>query len=657
MSEHDEQENVEESTEAQETDEVEGAAAAETAAADDSADSVEDESPAVFEPKAVPLKAVNWGGLVLMLILGVAAGGLFFGGGDDEAAGHQHAEEGGGGEESTTWTCSMHPQIQQDEPGQCPICGMDLIPASSGEESGETLEPDQIRLDERAQKLARIRTIEVERRASEGAAKRLLGRIVPDETRVKTVTSWTSGRIDRLRVATTGERIRRGQVIADIYSPEIYAAHRELLSALDQLERLSDAQSFAQTSAKSGVESVRRKLKLLGVTDSQLKRMEKADSPWESVPIRAQFGGTVLERLVDEGNYVNAGSGIYRVADLSNLWVQLDAYESDLPALQEGQLVELEVASLPGVTFEGKISFIDPVVDPKTRTAQVRVEVNNPDGELRPGMWTEATVLADDAVPGGEKPPLVIPESAPLFSGRRSIVYVKVPDRDVPTYEAREVKLGAKVGHVFPVIAGLEAGEEVVIYGAFVLDADLQIRGGKSLMTRPDDSAMRAIDRAMDVPDSFRDQLAPIFLAYLDMQRGLAADDLGVATVAAKNLQGAIDNFEANGPPKAMRAWSNIEEQLTPRVKAFIDAPDIASARAVFEDITQQLKLLLQHFGNPLDEELKVAYCPMAFDNRGAEWLQTESEVDNVYFGEEMRRCGEFRGSLEKGTHLGRHDH
>ncbi|MGM0557221.1 MAG: efflux RND transporter periplasmic adaptor subunit [Myxococcota bacterium] len=660
MSDHDDQHRDDKPSEAEGAKEAEDASGVDEPAVDaDAAEVAEDEAPGPLANSPVPLEAVNWGGLVLMLVFGLAAGALFFGGGggDEQADGHQHAEGEGGEEGSTTWTCSMHPQIQQDEPGQCPICGMDLIPASSDDDSGETLEPDQIRLDERAKKLARIRTMEVERRSSEGAAKRLLGRIVPDETRVKTVTAWTSGRIDRLRVATTGERIRRGQVIADIYSPEIYAAHRELLSALDQLQRLSDAQSYAQTSAKSGVESIRRKLQLLGVTDAQLERMEKADSPWESVPISAQFGGTVLDRLVDEGNYVNAGSGIYRVADLSNLWVQLDAYESDLPALNEGQLVELEVASMPGVTFEGKISFIDPVVDPNTRTAQVRVEVKNPDGKLRPGMWTEATVMAEDAAPGGDEPSLVIPESAPLFSGRRSIVYVEVPDKQVPTYEAREVKLGAKVGHVFPVIAGLEEGEKVVIHGAFVLDADLQIRGGKSLMTRPDDSAMRAIDRAMQVPDSFRDQLAPIFLAYLEMQRGLASDDLDAAKAASKNMQGAIDAFDADGPPKAMRAWSNIEGQLSPRVTAFTEASDIAAARAIFEDITQQLKLLLQHFGNPLDEELKVAYCPMAFDNRGAEWLQTESEVDNVYFGEEMRRCGEFRGTMDQGTHLGRHDH
>jgi Cu(I)/Ag(I) efflux system membrane fusion protein len=601
-------------------------------------------------------KAINWGGLVLMLILGIGAGALFFGGGDtsDPHAGHEHAEAG---DDATTWTCSMHPQIQQDEPGQCPICGMDLIPASSGDGSGETLAPNEIELDPRAKKLARIRTTEVTRRASQGAIKRLLGRVVPAETQVKTVTAWTAGRIDRLRVATTGERIRRGQTIADIYSPEIYAAHRELLSALAQLERLSDADGYAKKSAQASVESIRRKLKLLGVTDAQLRRMEQADSAWESVPIRAQFGGTVMERLVDEGNYVNAGSGIYRVADLSRLWVQLDAYESDLPALQEGQVVELEVASMPGVTFEGKVAFIDPVVDPQTRTAQVRVEVENPDRKLRPGMWTEATVLANDAVGADDEPPLVIPESAPLFSGRRSIVYVEVPDREVPTYEAREVKLGAKVGHVFPVIAGLEAGEQVVIHGAFVLDADLQIRGGKSLMTRPDDSAMRPIDRAIQVNDEFRAQLAPIFRAYLEMQRGLSSDDLEQARAASAQMLEAIDGFEATGPPEAMRAWTNVREQLVPRVRAFRDAADIDTARATFEDITQQLKLLLQHFGNPLEEKLKVAYCPMAFDNRGAEWLQTESEVDNVYFGKEMLRCGEFRETAEQGAHLGHHDH
>jgi Cu(I)/Ag(I) efflux system membrane fusion protein len=272
-------------------------------------------------------------------------------------------------------------------------------------------------------------------------------------------------------------------------------------------------------------------------------------------------------------------------------------------------------------------------------------------------MWTEATVLADDATGADDEPPLIIPESAPLFSGRRSIVYVEIPDREMPTYEAREVKLGAKVGHVFPVIAGLKAGEQVVIHGAFVLDADLQIRGGKSLMTRPDDRSMQPIDRAIEVNDEFRAQLAPIFRAYLQMQRGLSSDDLDEAREASANMLEAIDGFEATGPPEAMRAWTNVREQLVPRVRAFRDATDIDTARATFEDITQQLELLLQHFGNPLEEKLKVAYCPMAFDNRGAEWLQTEDEVDNVYFGKEMLRCGEFRETAEQGAHLGHHDH
>jgi Cu(I)/Ag(I) efflux system membrane fusion protein len=179
---------------------------------------------------------------------------------------------------------------------------------------------------------------------------------------------------------------------------------------------------------------------------------------------------------------VETGSGLYRVADLSTLWVQLDAYESDLPAMKKGQQVLLGVEALPGERFEGRITFVDPVLDPKTRTARVRIEVKNQDRRLRPGMFVEASVKSDASAKPAQEAPVVVPATAPLFTGRRSVVYVEVQDVDAPTYEARVVSLGPRMGDLYPVLEGLNDGEKVVVHGAFALDADLQIQGGGSMM-------------------------------------------------------------------------------------------------------------------------------------------------------------------------------
>ena len=215
--------------------------------------------------------------------------------------------------------------------------------------------------------------------------------------------------------------------------------------------------------------------------------MERADKPSERVRIRTPFGGTVIERLATQGNYVQTGSGLYRVADLSTLWVQLDAYESDLPLLNPGQNVSLRVEALPGEVFKGRVTFVDPVLDPNTRTARVRIEVKNQDRRLLPGMFVEASVQSHTSGQTAEESPLLIPATAPLFTGRRSIVYVELPEAEEPTYEARVVTLGPRMGDLYPVLSGLEEGERVVIHGAFAIDADLQIQGGESMMHLPDE--------------------------------------------------------------------------------------------------------------------------------------------------------------------------
>lgn len=598
------------------------------------------------------LRLINWAGWIIALSLGLLFGALFLGGAPKPAA-HKHDQ--GDAQEAQEWTCSMHPEIKSPEPGQCPICGMDLIPASGAGDLGA----DQVRLGERARALLRLRVEEVRLGldSSDGAqpARWLLSRLVTDESQERTITAWTGGRIERLRVSTTGERVSRGQVVMEIYSPELYAAHRDLLASQTQLKRLeaSGAEPFIINPARATLEAIEQRLRLLGVTDAELVQLRKSEKPWTRVPQRAPFSGTVIQRMVESGQYVQPGSPLLKIADLSEVWAELDAYESDLSMLSKGQQVELTLQAFPGELFTGKIAFIDPVVDVRTRTAKVRVALDNSKGKLKPGMFGQARVMrAADA-----EPSLLIPQTAPLFSGKRSLVYVELKDAQGPVYEAREVVLGAKMGVFYPVIAGLKRGERVVTHGAFVLDADLQLRSGLSLMRRPDDTQAQGADAVEQSPVvgvsvAFMDGLKPIFSSYLDVQEALADSKLEVALAKALKLVEAIKALDPLDGEVASLAWRKISAALLRDAQQLSQSPSLEQARSQFKFVTAHMKSLLARFGNPLDAKLSLAYCPMAFDNQGGEWLQREVTVNNVYFGDAMRSCGEIRKTLDGGEHL-----
>ncbi len=597
---------------------------------------------------ATPPPAVRIAGIAIAVLAVLAVGfglGRCTGGEDAPAGAHEHTEDA-----TVIYTCAMHPQIRQPGPGQCPICGMDLIPVdANAEDEGAA---SRVTLSERARALANVRTTRVRRLAASGASMRLLGRVDYDESTQTTVTAWIGGRIDRLHLDVTGAQVRRGQTVATLYSPEVFAAHQDLITARRQVERLTAGSEIARSAANASLDAARQRLRLLGIPDGELARMERADRPDRQVAIRSPFAGTVIERLATEGSYVQTGAPLYRVADLTRLWVQLDAYESDLAQLAVGQTVEMEVEALPGETFEGRVAFVDPVIDARRRTARVRIAISNPERRLRPGMFVEARVESEVGEAGDESQPLVVPASAPLFTGRRSVVYVAVPGADRPTYEARVVRLGPRVGDLYPVVAGVSAGDEVVTEGAFAIDADLQIRGGQSMMMGGDDRSAGPFDAALDVPEVWDEGLRPIVEAYLSMQARLADDDAAGARAAAAALGAAVGAFEPAEPRDAVTAWAPIGRHLAMHARLAAEATSIEAVRAQLEPLSDQIAALLRTFGNPTDETLRVAHCPMAFDNRGAAWIQTAEVVDNAYFGSAMRTCGSIRATVDPGAHL-----
>jgi Cu(I)/Ag(I) efflux system membrane fusion protein len=383
--------------------------------------------------------------------------------GESEPAEHVHAAG-----EAQVWTCSMHPQIRQDRPGKCPLCAMDLIPLKpSGTPDAAASDPDAIRLSDEAVALAGIQTSVVSRSRPVREI-RLYGTIKPDERRLRSLVSHVSGRIETLSVHYAGESVREGQVIATLYSPDLLNAQQELLEAL----RLAASQPAL-------LHAAREKLRLWKLTDAQIAEIERTGQASSTVDLLAVAGGVVTARRVEQGDYVSPGGVLFDLADLSSVWAVFDAYEADIPYLKTGDRVEYTLQTLPGKTFTGRISFIDPVLDPATRTVKVRVETPNPRLELKPEMYAGALVRTSS---GRQADELVVPKSAVLWTGKRSIVYVKQPDTDAPVFKLREVETGALPGGEYIILSGLSEGEEVVTHGAFVVDASAQLEGKPSMM-------------------------------------------------------------------------------------------------------------------------------------------------------------------------------
>jgi Cu(I)/Ag(I) efflux system membrane fusion protein len=373
----------------------------------------------------------------------------------------QSAEEG----YEEIWTCSMHPQIRVPEPGDCPICGMDLIPLAQGGSTG--IDPDAVHLTKEAAALAGVQTITATRQKPVREV-RLYGKVQADERMLQSQVSHVSGRIEQLSVNFTGESVRKGQLLARVYSPELVSAQQELIEA----SKTKDSQPVIY-------EAAREKLRLWKVTDEQIESIENSGVSSSLIDIVSNTSGIVVTKLVNPGNYISQGTLLFEIADLSRLWVLFDAYESDLRFLKKGERVTFTLEALPGEKFTGPIVFIDPVIDPVTRVARVRVETQNSQGRLKPEMFV--TGIVSTTLEEFSKN-LVIPKSAVLWTGKRSVVYVKQAGSDEPVFRMREIELGPVLGDNYVVVSGLAEGEELVANGTFSVDAAAQLAGKPSMM-------------------------------------------------------------------------------------------------------------------------------------------------------------------------------
>jgi len=400
--------------------------------------------------------------LSLILFLGFFIGWLVFHPSrrTDEKSGHSTEVV-----RDSVWTCAMHPQIHMDKPGKCPICGMDLIPLVKNGNS--SIDPDAIHLTREAAQLANVLTSVVSKHRPVKEV-RLFGKVQADERLLQNQVAHIPGRIERLYVNFTGETVKNGQVLAQIYSPELITAQQELLEA-----------AKTKLTQPAIYDAAKEKLRQWKLTDNQIEIIESSGKGQTAVDVISNTSGIVTSRLVNSGDYVSQGTALFRIADLSRVWVLFDAYESDLQFINKNERITFTLQAFPGTEFTGTIAFIDPVIDPVTRVAKVRVEAGNQSGKLKPEMFAAGIV---SSVLTGYRDNLVIPKSAVLWTGKRSIVYVKQVGTDEPVFKIREIGLGPMLGESYVVTDGLSEGEEIVTMGTFSVDAAAQLEGKPSMM-------------------------------------------------------------------------------------------------------------------------------------------------------------------------------
>ncbi len=558
--------------------------------------------------------------VIATLLVGALIGWLIKPTTNNVASGAEHGHENA---EEVIWTCSMHPQIRRSEPGACPICGMDLIPLNSEGGNGNS---QAYQMSENAMKLANVTTMKVGKDNAEKEI-RLNGKVQVDERNAYSQSTHIPGRIESLNLDFTGEKVNRGQTLAIIYSPQLVTAQEELLQAASIKE--SQPELF---------EAAKEKLRNWKIGNSQIDRILSSGKAIQRFPISADVNGIVTNKMVELGDYVERGMPIYEISDLSKVWVLFDLYESELNWVKEGSEVEYTVNSIPGETFTGKITFIDPLINSQTRVATARIEVSNKDGKLKPEMFVSGIVKNSVGVKDSEE--IVIPKTAVLWTGKRSVVYVK----DDSGFILREITLGPALGDSYIVEAGLEPGEEIVSNGTFTVDAAVQLSGRPSMMN-PEFGEGDSKDKISLTKEEL-ENIEELLSNYLKLKDALVADDLQISKKQTNLLKTKVEEIDKTGfSGEGEKVWKMVRTQLITRTQQLSEAKDLKEIRAGFDELSAEVIMLVSKLKIP-SQQLFVLHCPMADNNRGADWLSLSSEVKNPYYGAAMLGCGEVTRTL-----------
>lgn len=572
--------------------------------------------------------------LGIAVIVGLFAGWLIFGASTEDSMSttvssnnedsHEHSNESS----AQMWTCSMHPQIMQVEPGDCPICGMELIPVES---SADGLAMNEIKMTKNAMALANIRTTIVGNTLeNEDNMISLSGKIKMNEEENAIQASYFDGRIEKLNVNFEGQELKKGQLLATIYAPNLVAAQQELITAAS----LKESQPLLYN-------AVRNKLKLWKLTESQINTIEESGKVRENFPIYATVSGTVSEKMTSEGDYVKQGQPIVKVSNLNSVWAEFDAYENQIPQFKTGQKIKVVTNAYPNKEFDATISFIDPVLNTQTRTLTIRATLKNKNGEFKPGMFVKGKIQAKSRDTSEQ---LTVPASAVMWTGERSLVYIKT-NRNEPVFEMREVTLGNRNGDIFVVASGLQNGDEIVTNGTFTVDAAAQLQGKNSMMnqgTGKQEALVSMSDMKMTFPEAFENSFQGVLTSYLQMKDAFVASNTKNVSAFSKEASQKLQAIKTGNLRKMERThFSKINEMF----KAISKSDNLENQREHFVVLNENMVPIAMNIKN-ISSKIFIQKCPMANNNNGAFWISSDKEIRNPYYGAQMMTCGSVIDSL-----------
>ena len=577
------------------------------------------------------------------LLVGLFLGWLVFGNLSSTNTVHEHIEIA---DKNERWTCSMHPQILSEAPGDCPICGMDLIPA---ETRAEGLLADQFKLTANAMALANIQTSIVGSGKAEDNEIQLSGKIAENEATNVVQVSYFSGRIETLAIGFIGEEVFKGQLLATMYSPELYAAQQELITALS----LKDTQPALY-------KAVRTKLKLWKLSESQINKIEMSGKIQEIFPVYATVSGTVSEKLVAEGAAIKKGQPLFKIANLETVWASFDVYENQINRFKKGQEITITTNAAPNNLYKSKVAFIDPILNTSTRTVTLRAVLPNKEGMFKPGMFVEGEIKT---INSKATEVIAIPSSAVLWTGKRSVVYLKATINE-SVFEIRKITLGNKNGSTYEVLSGLKNGDEIVTNGTFTVDAAAQLQGKKSMMNKKGGIAITgheghvamngSINKdtknnsvRLEVSKEFQKQLNEVFIKYIALKDAFVKEESNNIISQSEKIGAILSKVDIKllENKESQTFWMSLEKQLRVAVSSILKTTAIKEQRNHFKQVSSSLIEALQVFG--VNEKVFVAFCPMADSNKGAYWLSIEKKVINPYFGNKMLTCGEVKQVIE----------
>lgn len=534
-----------------------------------------------------------------------------------------------------TYTCPMHPQIVQDKPGTCPICGMDLVEIKAGGD------PTEVTLNQTQIELANI-SVEQVSLQSIGSALQLNGKLKTDETQTEVVSTRVPGRLEKLFIKETGVHIKEGQLIYEIYSEQLLTYQQEYLLAIDQVKALGDKPSQAY------MEAAKKKLWLYGMTEPQIKNLISSEQTSPRIQFVAPASGIVTEITVVEGQYLSEGSSIYRLENLDRLWAEAELYPDEASLIKVGDPVTIRFSGFENEVVRSKIIFLAPEYREGSQIFVVRASLANPGHHFIPGMQTE--IFFEHS----KKKALVLPNDAVIREERGTLVYKK---SGKGKFRSQIVSTGLQTFDKVEITDGIQEGDSVVVSGAYLLYSEVVLKKGVNPMAGHHHGGMTAqtvsleqkpaVNGEIAVDSRFTQQLKEVLPSYLKIKNALVASDPKSASADVKELGIALSKVNMNlikgdGHMKWMAQLKDMETAA----KLIASTQDVEIQRASFSKLSNALYDAIKTF-KVQNLHAYYQFCPMAFDNKGAFWISADEEISNPYFGDAMLRCGVTKETLK----------